>query len=365
MMMSPKFKRNLGRIIPFGVIWLVMSWFSLINDISLTRNQNLNPETDVSLTFSVFIFANFASLTVGLLVGTLEMLDFQRRFRKYSFLRGIIYKFSLYLLLMFCLVIIFYPMAASIESGQSFFSLEVWQKMGRFLTSWTLVNTMTQLIFSLLVSLTYAGISEHLGHNFLRNMFLGNYHRPKEERRIFMFLDMNQSTTIAEKLGHIRYFDLLQDFYDIMTEPIINHRGEVYQYVGDEVVITWKAKDGIINNHAIACFFGIEDNLRIQADSFKSKYGFVPEFKAGIHLGEVTTGVIGALKKEVVFTGDVLNIAARIQALCKPYERSLIVSNKLIDKLKSVSELQLEPLGSTNLRGREEEMELTAISRKG
>ena len=361
--MSPKFKRNLSRVLPFGAIWLVISWFSIINDLTLTRNQNLNPDTDVSLTFPVFIFASLASASVGLLVGYLEMVRLHRRLRHLSFLRGLIIKLLLYLLVMIVIVVILYPFAASIELGLSVFDKEIYEKTARFLVSYTFLNTLIQLGFSLVICLVYAGFSEHLGHQFLRKLVTGKYHRPQEEHRIFMFLDMNGSTTIAEKLGHIQYFDLLQDYYEIMSDPIINHEGEVYQYVGDEVVITWKAREGTARNNCVACFFGIGENIEKQANHFKDKYGVIPHFKAGLHLGKVTTGEIGALKKEIVFTGDVLNAAARIQGLCKTYQRPLIVSKELLENMSDPSQFQVEALGSTQLRGREEPVELFAVSR--
>lgn len=352
--MNPKFKRNLGRILPFGVIWLVISCFSIINDLSLTRNQNFNPDTDVTLTIPVIIIASLASFLVGLLVGFLEMVFLAYRFRKFSFTRALVYKLTLYLLLMTVVVALIYPIVASIESGNSIFSQEVLQKTARFFNSITFLNTMIQLGFSLLVSMIYTGISEHLGYNFLRNLVLGKYHHPQEENRIFMFLDMNESTAIAERLGHIRYFDLLQAYYEIMSDPIIQHQGEVYQYIGDEVVITWEAAEGLKSNHAVACFFRIEENLRRHASKFESEFGVVPYFKAGIHLGEVTAGELGALKKEIVFTGDVLNTAARIQSMCKTYRQTLIISREVKDGLEAPDQIKMESLGEVVLRGREE-----------
>lgn len=359
--MSPKFKRNLGRILPFGGIWLVISWFFIINDLSLTRNQNLNPDTDVTLTWPVIIFASFASASVGLLVGYLEMVMLNRRFKHLPFLRGLFRKLMLYLLIMVVLVVIFFPISASIETGLSIFDKEIIEKAARFFASLTFLNTLIQLGFSLMISLIYAGFSEHLGHQFLLNLVTGKYHKPQEEHRIFMFLDMNESTSIAEKLGHIKYFDLLQDYYEVMSDPIIKHEGEVYQYIGDEVVITWKAKEGTANNNCVECFFGIEENLRKHSGLFQERYGVVPHFKAGIHIGEVTTGEIGALKKEIVFTGDVLNSAARIQGLCKKYHRALLISKELRDSLRQTDILKFNFLGKEMLRGKESYCEIYAV----
>ncbi|MDW3192428.1 MAG: adenylate/guanylate cyclase domain-containing protein [Cytophagales bacterium] len=361
--MSPHFKRNLARVLPFGAIWLVISLFTTLSDLTQSWDQNLNLSADVEMTLPVIIFASFASFLVGMLVGYLEMVKWQGRFRHLSFLRGLFIKLMLYLLIMVVIVAMFYPVAVSLGSEFSVFDQETMEITGRFFLSMTFLNTLIELGFSLMISLIYAGFSEHVGHQFLQKLVTGKYHNAQEEHRIFMFLDMNESTTFAEKLGHIKYFDLLQDYYETMTDPIIRYEGEVYQYVGDEVVVTWKASEDTARNNCIACFFGIKDNLNKQASKFQEKYGVVPHFKAGIHIGKVTTGKIGSLKKEIVFTGDVLNAAARIQGMCKTYQRPLIVSREIIDAMEDASSLQLESLGTTQLRGREEPAELFAISR--
>ena len=66
---------------------------------------------------------------------------------------------------------------------------------------------------------------------------------------------------------------------------------------------------------------------------FLNHFNIAPGFRAAIHLGEVTTGEIGALKKEIVFTGDVLNTAARIQGKCNEFEAELLISEDLKERL--------------------------------
>jgi len=67
-------------------------------------------------------------------------------------------------------------------------------------------------------------------------------------------------------------------------------------------------------------FFAMKEDLRKRADWYNKDFGLLPAFKAGLHFGKVTTGEIGALKKEIIFTGDVLNTTARIQGLCNHHK---------------------------------------------
>ena len=334
MHLSPKVKRNFIRILPFGLIWLITGTVILSTETIVTGNQNLNPDASISMSLPVFIFASLASTAVGLLVGLIELVIFEKRFRSYSFLRKVGTKFLIYMTLMMTMIAILFPIASSIEVSTFPWDPEVLEKTANFFNSLIFLNTVIQISFQLILCVLYAAISENLGHHVLSNLFTGKYHQPQKERRVFMFLDMKDSTRIAELLGHNQYFKLLQDYYDIMSDPIINTYGEVYQYIGDEVVITWKEEKGLSNNNCIRCFELIKKNLKGKARKFEKKFDLVPDFKAGIHLGEVTIGEIGALKKEVFYTGDVLNTTSRVQGLCKEYDADLLVTEDLIEKTR-------------------------------
>ena len=194
------------------------------------------------------------------------------------------------------------------------------------------------------------------------NFFTGKYHSPTEELRIFMFSDMKSSTTIAEQLGHIKYFELLKEYYSDFSEAIIQHFGEIYQYVGDEIIISWKYEDGIANNNCLKCFFAMKEDLHKRADWYSATYGVIPTFKAGLHFGKVTTGEIGELKKEIIFTGDVLNTTARIQGLCNQLNVDLLISGDLRQGIPIQPKFTIQSLGKNELKGKEESMELYTVS---
>jgi len=176
-----------------------------------------------------------------------------------------------------------------------------------------------------------------------------------------MFLDMKSSTTIAESLGHIQYFKLLDNYYNIMSDPIINSFGEVYQYIGDEIVISWKPDKGLNDANCINCFFDIRDRLVEQKEVLFREFGFEIGFKAGVHFGEVTIGEIGALKKEIVFTGDVLNTTARIQSLCKELQSDLLISGAIKELLPG-SNYIYSSKGKLELKGRNKKEELFSVT---
>lgn len=183
-----------------------------------------------------------------------------------------------------------------------------------------------------------------------------------EVERIFMFLDIKGSTAIAEQLGHVKYFSLLSDFFSDISDPIERKAGEIYQYVGDEVVVTWPISTGVEAANCLATFFDIRETIQQRKHEYIRKYDLVPEFKAGIHTGMVSTGRVGKVKTEIVYSGDVLNTTARIEGLCNKLHQSLLVSETLLKKLPPQNESYLtSEVGTIPLRGRTEPIKLYAI----
>src|SRR5690606_19682146 len=182
----------------------------------------------------------------------------------------------------------------------------------------------------------------------------GRYVKPRQELRIFMFLDMRSSTTIAEQLGHKRYFNLLNELFTDITGPIVYSRGEIYQYVGDEISVSWPLRRGVSKQRCIRCFLDIRKMLMDRAANYEQRYGLVPIFKAGFHYGRVTTGEVGLVKKERVFSGDVVNTAARIQNSCNEHGVDNLISKQLLDVLHLPAEYKVREIGSITLKGRRE-----------
>ncbi|MFC2083436.1 adenylate/guanylate cyclase domain-containing protein [Bacteroidota bacterium] len=218
-------------------------------------------------------------------------------------------------------------------------------------------------IFSVMIF--FMQISRLLGEGVLLKFLFGKYNKPVEEERIFMFLDIKSSTTFAEKLGHKKFYSLLNTFFHHISEPVITTKAEIYQYVGDEVVFTWKTENGIKNLNCLQIFFLIKEKIELNHKLYLSEYGVIPEFKAGLHFGKVISAQIGDLKREIVFNGDVVNTTSRIQELCSDYNRELLVSGDLWSCLKDIPEYFIqENLGKIKIKGKEEEINIYSIRQK-
>ncbi|MCY7409746.1 MAG: adenylate/guanylate cyclase domain-containing protein [Chitinophagales bacterium] len=190
----------------------------------------------------------------------------------------------------------------------------------------------------------------------------GKYFTPKTEDRIFIFLDINSSTTIAEKLGNERYHDLLKEFFADITNSILDYGGEIYQYLGDGIIIAWDTNNDKRDMRCVQCFFEMKKELKERSDKYMKKFGMVPTFKAGIHSGEVVVGEIGIIKRDITYSGDVLNTTARIQGMCHELKSDLLASHDFIVSVLLPPQFVADSVGIYRMKGKEREVELYAIA---
>ncbi len=211
------------------------------------------------------------------------------------------------------------------------------------------------------ILLAVRNLAEHFDRHQLFKWLTGEYHRPVVEERIFLFIDMNDSTSIAEKLGNEAYFSFLSDYFYLTAEVIEQHQGEIYQHVGDEIIVTWPLKKGIRNENAYKLFFALERTLKVRRENFIRNYGIFPEIKGSLHAGAVTKGEIRGKRREFIFTGDVLNSAARMHGVCKENDARLTVSGDMLEKSYISSKFNIRSLGPILFRGKEKPVDVFAV----
>jgi len=244
-----------------------------------------------------------------------------------------------------------------------FFSQDGWQAAWNQITSFTQVQNYLFWLFIVIITLIALLANDKYGPGVFKSFILGRYFQPKREERIFMFLDIRGSTSIAEKLGEVKYFNFLKEVFRDATPAILNSKGEIYQYVGDEIVISWKKDSGTENANCLQCFFDIQQRFLDKSSYYKETYsGIVPEFKAGLHYGFVMVGEIGIVKRDIAYSGDVLNTAARIQSKCNELGVNILLSKYLLDKIGSLPDIfNSVALGEFQLRGKQDAVLLYTV----
>lgn len=284
-----------------------------------------------------------------------EIFIFRDKFKKLKFSLLVIAKSIFYVLLISFSVLFVWVGHESMINNVSWITTMKGEDFANFITgdfrSILFFATSVSLLMNFLVQ-----VSNLLGKGVLFNYIIGRYHTPVIEERVFMFLDLESSTTIAEKIGSVAYHRFMNSYFFDINDPIVESKGEIYQYVGDEVVISWKKKNGIKNSNCIECFFNIGKKLESLQEKYLNEFGIVPGFKAGVHIGEAVIGEVGDVKKEIVFHGDVLNTTSRIQAYAKALNKPLLVSEELYLALHAAGQLnshyRMENLGKTKLKGK-------------
>jgi len=213
------------------------------------------------------------------------------------------------------------------------------------------------LIFG--VTLLVLELAEKYSPGVFKDILLGKYLQPRIEKRIVMFMDLKDSTPIGEKLGTKEYFRFIRDFIYFVSIAVIEFNGRIYQYVGDEVVVSWTYSQANVKRCMDAL---IEARRLLQKNSnrFRRMYGVTPEFRVGIHVGDVTVGEIGVIKKDIAMSGDTMNTTARIRTACSELNQKFVVSKTFAD-LVDLKEWQQEDLGAIELKGKKDGMQLVAL----
>ena len=224
------------------------------------------------------------------------------------------------------------------------------------------------VLFSLAVSFVFVfmfDVNSLLGQNVLLNFVTGRYYRPRLEERVFLFIDMENSTGLAERLGPLAFHRLLNRFVADLTDPIVAARGQIYSYVGDELIATWKLDRGIVEGRCVTACFDAMDALSRRAPDYRREFGAAVNFRAGLHCGPVVAGEMGSVKREIVFLGDTVNTAARIQDFCRQTGERVLASADLIDRLELPQGVAKRSLGDLRLRGKGADISLYALTRGG
>jgi adenylate cyclase len=222
------------------------------------------------------------------------------------------------------------------------------------------------VIFSLAMSLGFNllfGVNDLLGQGVLFNFIAGRYRRPRIENRVLLFIDMEASTAIAERLGETGFLDFLNRFVADVTGPIVAQRGTIHKYVGDEIIVTWPSAAGLRDARCVLACFEASAQLDSRAEDYIRDFGRRADFRAALHCGPVVIGELGVVKMEIALLGDTMNTAARLQQACRDTGHRVLASAALMDRLAGLPPgVAKRPIGGLHLRGRESEIEIYALT---
>jgi len=319
---------------------------SIVRGVGTIEKGSVQFEFETTLIIA-FIFGAF----FGSLSGFAQILTEERAYKRMSIQKLVGLRFIYALLFLSFLIVVSYFMCVilfDIKIGLIEFAFEP----GSFAIYFHILVTDISMV-------VFRQISLMLGPGNLWKLLRGRFYTPHEENRIFMFLDLQSSTQLAEKLGHIKYSTLIQDCFNDLG-VVTENEAEIYQYVGDEVILTWKLEDGLRNQNCLNAYFNFRKQLDKRKSYYMQQYGCEPFFKAGMNEGVVTVTEVGKYKKEIAYHGDTINTAARIQGKCNEFNQPLLISGNLRQKLNGGS-VFFEKIGSIPLRGKEQAVDIYGV----
>ncbi|CAN5200945.1 hypothetical protein BH09BAC2_BH09BAC2_19610 [soil metagenome] len=336
-----------------SLIYISIFWTAIDFVVVLLRDSN-----NSTLLYENLLVRESIIFILSLCMGYLFVFELKRLFRHYPLWLNFIFKsfillfsaFAINFIIHFGNYVILENMNAGIASNKIMAAAMENDWLIRKVLYWVIIFFITQL---------FLVINEKYSPGVFVDILLGRYIQPKIEKRIVMFIDLKDSTPIAEKLGHQQYFKFIRDFIFLVSTAIIEFDGRIYQYVGDEVVSSWP----FMARNTRRCMEAVIEsrkNIQKRSEHFRNTYGIIPEFRVGIHLGDVTVGEIGVIKKDLAMSGDTMNTTARIRSACNELNQKFIVSKDFIENI-DLEVWQAESLGIIDLKGKGHGIELFSL----
>ena len=207
-------------------------------------------------------------------------------------------------------------------------------------------------------------LGRRFGHSFILDVVHDDYAHEKEEYRTFMFLDLDYSTTLAETMGHMKYSRLLNQCFNDLSDLLLSYEADVYQYVGDAVILTWPTVEGQQQDEVADLYFAFREKLCRRAPFYQRTFGVVPTFKASVHSGMVSITRVGRHRKELAYHGDVLNTAARLLGMSSQLQKNLLVTSSVAKNISQHRLYEIHPVDTLLLRGKRKTTEVLEVTQR-
>jgi len=172
-----------------------------------------------------------------------------------------------------------------------------------------------------------------------------------------LFCDIRDFTSHSENKPPEELVTELNEYFTSMTEAIVFESGTIDKFIGDAVMAVFGGAIELENpcQNALNAAIHMQRNLK-QLNERRAGRGMPPIHNGiGLHYGEVFIGSIGsAERKDFTVIGDAVNVAARIESLCKEYRSGLLFSQDIFDRLPEDIRGSCRFLAETNVKGRRE-----------
>jgi adenylate cyclase len=189
-----------------------------------------------------------------------------------------------------------------------------------------------------------------IGIETLFHLMVGTYHRPVVQEKVIVFLDINDSTSLAERLGAVQTKSLVGKFLFDISKPITDYGGEIYLYKGDGLIALWEWREAVRDDRILRAIDAVFGTIGREHAEFQQQFGVVPRFRMGVHGGEVVVSEQGDTKRAIGIYGSTINIAARMEEAAKAHNVACVISGDVVAELVGDGN-RLSLIGHEKIRG--------------
>jgi len=180
--------------------------------------------------------------------------------------------------------------------------------------------------------------------------------RGEKREVIILYADLWNFTPIAEKEGATATIGLLNRYYGLWDIVTRRHNGLVDQFVGDTAIVVF----GLMGeknaaDDAVACAFDfLYEFSHFQEDLAEHRLPLVKHIGIGVHGGKVAVGELSSASgvQRIGVVGDAVNIAARLDSLCREFKQDLLISHPVYKQLSLEPQSRFQPMGEVLFRGK-------------
>jgi adenylate cyclase len=302
---------------------------------------------------------------IAVVVSVFELYIYESNIRKHPFIVILFTRSFYYLILIIFIFISEIGIARMIKEELDLPGLFQNEAFNQYIYGGELMVS-ASYTFALIIIISFSRqISRKLGHGVFIGLITGRNHQPRELEKVFMFVNIPASHEIIEQIGRLEFHRFINEMAYDVTLPVIKNHGIIYQYVEDEMVLTWNMKTGIQDANAIRCFFDIRQEFRAKREKYLERFGVAPEINGALHCGVVVKGEIGSIKTEIVYHGDTMNTTSRILDACADLHKEFLVSASFLELVDLPEEYQTQKCGKIKLKGKKEAIELYEVNQVG
>jgi adenylate cyclase len=179
-------------------------------------------------------------------------------------------------------------------------------------------------------------------------------------RAAIMICDLRDFTKISDNWPRDDVIDLLNDYFDAMSEPIVRHGGEILKFIGDGLLAIFPLHDPNACANLLRAVTEARQAMAVLNERNRGTGRAPLNYGIGVHVGDVMYGNIGSASRlDFTVIGPAVNMASRLEALTKQIGRPVLLSRDFAELV--TPEFELERVGQHAVRGFSEPIELFAF----